>query len=74
MVKMNSAAMTTTLTLLRFFRPMTIHKAMKAPMMRLHQDTPMAAMVLAAKAALATMTAVQPTSWMTFSPAKSLAP
>ena len=73
MVKMNSAAMTTTLTLLRFFRPMTIHKAMKAPMMRLHQDTPMAAMVLAAKA-LATMTAVQPTSWMTFSPAKSLAP
>lgn len=73
-VKMNRAAMTTTLILLRFFSPMTIHTAMKAPMMRLHQDTPMAAMVLAAKAALATMTAVQPTSWMTFRPAKSLAP
>ena len=66
--------MTTTLTLLRFLRPRIIHKAMKAPIMTLHQDMPMAAMVLAAKAALPTMTAVQPTSWMTFKPAKSLAP
>ena len=66
--------MTMTLTRPRFFRPSTIHSAMRAAMMTLQKAVPIAAIVLAATAALAIMTAVQPMSWMTFSPANNLAP
>ena len=73
-VRRRRAAITTTFTFPRFLSPRTIQRAMKAPIMTLHTELPIPESVFAAAAALAIITAVQPISWMTFSPAKSLAP
>ena len=73
-VRRKSAVMTTTLILPRFLSPNKIHTPMRAPMTMLHGVLPISMIVLAAIAALAIMTAVQPISWITLSPAKNLEP
>ena len=73
-VKIKSAAITTILTFPKFFNPNTTHPAISSPITIVQPAVPISIIVLAAAAALAIITAVQPISCMTFNPANNNAP